>query len=112
MSATLREALAARVRADLRLSRETLGLSTRDVGKIVGVSGPTISRWETGDAQPPLSQLVAWGLAVRRQITTAATLGRSAVVVELADEAERPERTAATPTGGRYTPRRGKRRPS
>jgi DNA-binding transcriptional regulator YiaG len=49
-----------RFRADgLRSHRAKLGLSARDYGKLVGVSGLTIYHWEAGKAKPRRKQLAA-----------------------------------------------------
>ena len=49
-----------RFRADgLRTHRSRLGLSAKDYGKLVGVSGLTIYHWEAGRAKPRRRQLPA-----------------------------------------------------
>jgi DNA-binding XRE family transcriptional regulator len=49
-----------RFRADgLRSHRAKLGISARDYGKLVGVSGLTIYHWEAGKAKPRRKQLAA-----------------------------------------------------
>jgi DNA-binding transcriptional regulator YiaG len=49
-----------RFRADgLKSHRARLGLSARDYGKLVGVSGLTIYHWEAGKAKPRRKQLAA-----------------------------------------------------
>ena len=49
-----------RFRADgLRTHRARLGLSAKDYGKLVGVSGLTIYHWEAGKAKPRRRQLPA-----------------------------------------------------
>jgi DNA-binding transcriptional regulator YiaG len=49
-----------RFRADgLRTHRAKLGLSAKDYGKLVGVSGLTIYHWEAGKAKPRRRQLAA-----------------------------------------------------
>lgn len=49
-----------RFRADgLRSHRARLGLSARDYGKLVGVSGLTIYHWEAGKSKPRRKQLAA-----------------------------------------------------
>ncbi|RLB38596.1 MAG: hypothetical protein DRH12_12650 [Deltaproteobacteria bacterium] len=49
----------------LRSSRERLGLSAADYGKLVGVTGQTIYKWEKGLSRPREKQLAALA-AVRR----------------------------------------------
>ncbi len=59
------EAGAMRFRADgLRTHRASLGLSAKDYGQLVGVSGLTIYSWEAGKSRPRLQQ-VAKVAAVR-----------------------------------------------
>lgn len=54
-----------RFRADgLRSHRTRLGLSAKDFGKLVGVSGLTVYNWETGKARPRQRQLASL-IAVR-----------------------------------------------
>jgi DNA-binding transcriptional regulator YiaG len=49
-----------RFRADgLRTHRSKLGISARDYGKLVGVSGLTIYHWEAGKSKPRQKQLPA-----------------------------------------------------
>ncbi len=49
-----------RFRADgLRSHRSRLGLSAKDFGRLVGVSGLTIYNWESGKARPRKKQLGA-----------------------------------------------------
>ena len=49
-----------RFRVDgLRSHRERLGLSAKDYGKLIGVSGLTIYHWEAGKAKPRRRQLPA-----------------------------------------------------
>jgi len=49
-----------RFRVDgLRSHRSRLGLSARDYGKLIGVSGLTIYHWEAGKAKPRRKQLPA-----------------------------------------------------
>ncbi|MHC5011576.1 MAG: hypothetical protein ACYTG6_11605, partial [Planctomycetota bacterium] len=54
--------------ADIRFSpkwvkadRLRLGLSAKDYGRLVGVSGLTIYNWEGGKSKPRAKQLAAWG---------------------------------------------------
>jgi DNA-binding transcriptional regulator YiaG len=48
----------ARLRIDgLKTHRERLGLSAKDYGKLIGVSGLTIYNWEGGKSKPRRSQL-------------------------------------------------------
>ena len=42
----------------LRLAREQRGISQRDLGKAMGVSAVTISRYETGEHEPGIAELV------------------------------------------------------
>jgi DNA-binding transcriptional regulator YiaG len=47
-----------RLRIDgLKAHRQRLGLSAKDYGKLVGVSGLTIYNWEAGKSKPRRSQL-------------------------------------------------------
>lgn len=39
--------------------RKRLGLSAADFGRLVGVSGQTIYKWESGEVKPRMSQLEA-----------------------------------------------------
>jgi len=39
--------------------RKKLGLSATDMGKLIGVSGPTVYNWEAGKSRPRPSQLEA-----------------------------------------------------
>ena len=49
-----------RFRADgMRTHRKKLGLSAKDYGSLIGVSGLTIYHWETGKAKPRRRQLPA-----------------------------------------------------
>ena len=43
----------------LATHRTKLGLSAADYGKLVGVTGQTIYKWEQGGAKPRVSQLTA-----------------------------------------------------
>ena len=43
----------------LATHRSKLGLSAADYGKLVGVTGQTIYKWEQGGAKPRMSQLTA-----------------------------------------------------
>ena len=43
----------------LATHRTKLGLSAADYGKLVGVTGQTIYKWEQGGAKPRMSQLTA-----------------------------------------------------
>ena len=45
-------------RDGLRTHRDKLGLSAKDYGRLVGVSGLTIYHWEHGKAKPRRAQLV------------------------------------------------------
>ena len=44
----------------VRTHREKLELSAADYGRLVGVSGLTIYKWEKGDTYPRLAQLKSW----------------------------------------------------
>jgi DNA-binding transcriptional regulator YiaG len=49
-----------RFRSDgLRTHRAKLGLSAKDYGKLIGVSGLTVYHWEAGKAKPRRRQLAA-----------------------------------------------------
>lgn len=62
-----------RFRADgLASHRKRLGLSAADFGKLVGVSGQSIYKWESGGARPRRSQMEAIA-AVRKLSKTEAT---------------------------------------
>lgn len=41
----------------LRKARELKGLGVNELGKLSGVAGPTISRWECGQRQPRIEEL-------------------------------------------------------
>jgi DNA-binding transcriptional regulator YiaG len=50
----------ARLRIDgLKAHRARLGLSAKDYGKLLGVSGLTVYHWESGQSKPRRSQLLA-----------------------------------------------------
>jgi transcriptional regulator with XRE-family HTH domain len=40
-------------RKRLTAAREALGLTRRDVGRLLGVDDSTVSRWESGERRPP-----------------------------------------------------------
>ena len=42
--------------------RKRLGLSARDYGLLVGVSGQTIYSWESGKSKPPATALAGWAV--------------------------------------------------
>jgi len=48
----------------VKADRKRLGLSAKDYGRLVGVSGLTIYNWEGGKSKPREKQLAAWA-AVR-----------------------------------------------
>ena len=48
----------------VKSDRKRLGLSAKDYGRLVGVSGLTIYNWESGKSKPRAKQLAAWA-AVR-----------------------------------------------
>jgi DNA-binding XRE family transcriptional regulator len=58
----------------LKTHRAKLGLSARDYGKLVGVSGLTIYHWESGKAKPRRRQLPA--IAAIRKLGKRETLKR------------------------------------
>jgi DNA-binding XRE family transcriptional regulator len=60
----------------LRSHRQRLGLSAKDYGKLVGVSGLTIYHWEAGKAKPRRRQLPA--------IAAVRTLGKREALRRLA----------------------------
>jgi DNA-binding transcriptional regulator YiaG len=43
----------------LRSHRQRLGLSAKDYGRLIGVSGLTVYHWETGKTKPRRRQLPA-----------------------------------------------------
>lgn len=69
----------------LKNHRAKLGLSAKDYGTLVGVSGLTIYKWESGNTRPRDSQLPA--------IAAVRALGKREVEAKLAD--------AAAPKSGR-----------
>ena len=73
------EAPARRFRAGgLASHRKRLGLSAADFGKLVGVSGQTIYKWETGEVRPRPRQLEA--------IAAVRSMGRRAALARLAED--------------------------
>jgi transcriptional regulator with XRE-family HTH domain len=46
--------------------RERAGLSRADLAKLVGVTQPAISRWESGERTPTGASAVAYAKALRR----------------------------------------------
>lgn len=44
----------------VKSDRKRLGLSAKDYGRLVGVSGLTIYNWESGKSKPREKQLAAW----------------------------------------------------
>lgn len=40
------------IRDDVKALREGLGLTQEELARLIGVSGRTVSRWETGDSEP------------------------------------------------------------
>ena len=60
--------------------RNKLGLSAADYGKLVGVTGQTIYKWEQGTARPRMSQLTA--------IASIRGIGKRAASARLGDGAE------------------------
>ena len=44
----------------VKADRKRLGLSARDYGRLVGVTGLTIYNWEHGKSKPSAERLVAW----------------------------------------------------
>lgn len=48
----------------VKADRKRVGLSAKDYGRLVGVSGLTIYNWESGKSKPREKQLAAWA-AVR-----------------------------------------------
>ena len=60
-----REALAARVGANVRRLRRRRGLSQRQLGKAIGRDRSTISRYEAGERLPHLPALLALAGALR-----------------------------------------------
>lgn len=57
----------------VKKDRDRLGLSAKDYGKLVGVSGLTIYSWEKGKSRPRAKQLAGWakvrGLGKRAALT-------------------------------------------
>ena len=64
----------------LATHRNKLGISASDYGKLVGVTGQTIYKWEQGGAKPRMSQLTA--------LSSVRGLGKRAVVTRLEASAE------------------------
>ena len=86
--------------ATVRIERETLGLSMRDLAALAGISYPTISRIENGHARPVLSLDGPTGaLPLSAHRPESATLIRLRWRIALAD------RTGVIETDG-FNPRR------
>lgn len=58
----------------IKALREAAGLSQRELGARIGVSGPAVAQWETGENRPSLTNLEK--LADVLETTTDAILGR------------------------------------
>ena len=68
--------------------RRSLGISAAEFGKLIGVTGATIYKWEHGTSRPRKAQLAAFA-AVR-------SLGRSAALARLEEMREKaPKKRAA-----------------
>ena len=90
-----------RFRADgLRTHRASLGLSAKDYGRLVGVSGLTIYSWESGKSRPRQQQ-VAKVAAVRGIGKREALKRLEMVAVDPAGTAPRSRRTGG-PTGKEF----------
>jgi DNA-binding transcriptional regulator YiaG len=73
----------ARLRIDgLKAHRTRLGLSAKDYGKLIGVSGLTIYHWEAGKSKPRRSQLPA--------IVAVRGIGKREAMQRLSMTAEKP----------------------
>lgn len=68
--------------------RKKLGLSANEMGKLLGVSGQSIYKWEQGKAKPRASQLPA--------IAAARKMGKKEVMAKLAGMPNVAESQAAT----------------
>ena len=58
----------------IKALREEVGLSQREMGARIGVSGPAVAQWETGENRPSLTNLEK--LAEVLETTTDYILGR------------------------------------
>ena len=69
----------------LRLRREELGLTQREVAKMLFTSPSTVSDWEGGKHAPSLDSLIRWAHIVALHIvaTTSDTINAQAVVETL-----------------------------
>ena len=87
-----------RFRADwLKSHRKRLGLSGKDYGKLVGVTGQTIYDWESGQSHPRKQQLGR--LAAARQLGKREALTRALPEEAMTQQApQRPTKTAPAPT--------------
>jgi DNA-binding transcriptional regulator YiaG len=84
-----------RLRIDgLKARRTRLGLSAKDYGKLLGVSGLTIYNWEAGKSKPRRSQLP--------MIVAARDLGKREAMRRLGISEEKPihAKSAQTPASG------------
>lgn len=74
--------------------RASLGLSAQDYGRLVGVSGQSIYKWEAGDVRPRATQIEA--LASVRALGKRAAAARLAeITTATAKPADRPARNRA-----------------
>jgi DNA-binding transcriptional regulator YiaG len=74
------EEAALRFRASgLASHRKRLGLSAADFGKLLGVSGQSVYKWETGEVRPRRSQLES--IAAVRKLGRREALARLAASV-------------------------------
>ena len=92
----------ARLRIDgLKAHRARLGLSAKDYGKLMGVSGLTIYHWEAGKAKPRRSQLP--------RIVAVRGIGKREAMQRLGMGEEPKMATAATVAAKPMAPKRGRR---
>uniref|UniRef100_UPI003D6D66CF helix-turn-helix domain-containing protein n=1 Tax=Microbacterium proteolyticum TaxID=1572644 RepID=UPI003D6D66CF len=52
----------------LRETRGAAGLTTRQIGPMVGVSFTTVAKWERGLGEPSATQFVLWARATKQPL--------------------------------------------
>ena len=50
----------------LRATRALAGLTTRELGAMLGVSHAAIARWERGEGEPSVTQFMQWAQATKQ----------------------------------------------